>query len=103
MHTIVERLARAAARYEQLIYETADYIWQHPEPGYREWNTSAYLAERFEALGYALTKPGDIPGFYTDIDTGRQVLQQELGRHLLHGFVGEGNQAEQRFLQDHLL
>ncbi len=54
-----------------LAYEAEAYIWKHPETGYREWNTEAYLAERFEKLGYTLTKAGDIPGFYTDIDTGK--------------------------------
>ena len=71
MSAIVEKLAGLVARHTEMIYETADHIWAHPETGYREWNTSAYLAERFEALGYTLVKAGDIPGFYTDLDTGR--------------------------------
>ena len=71
MNEIVAKLAAAVEKHTQLMYETADYIWAHPETGYREWNTSAYLAERFEALGYTLVKAGDIPGFYADIDTGR--------------------------------
>ncbi len=71
MTEIVKRLSEAAEKHADMIYEAADYIWKHPETGYREWNTTAYLAERFEAMGYTLVKPGDIPGFYTDIDTGR--------------------------------
>lgn len=59
------------AKYESLIYDTADYIWKNPETGYREWKTSAYMEEHFEALGYTLTKAGNIPGFYADLDTGR--------------------------------
>lgn len=47
------------------------HIWQNPESGYKEWTTHAYLKEKFEALGYTLHEAGDIPGFYTDIDTGR--------------------------------
>ncbi len=66
-----EQLMEMTARHEKLIYETADYIWKHPETGYREWNTSAYMAEQFEKLGYTLVKAGDIPGFYADLDTGR--------------------------------
>lgn len=66
-----EQLMEMTARHEALIYETADYIWKHPETGYREWNTSAYLAEQFEKLGYTLVKAGDIPGFYADLDTGK--------------------------------
>ena len=66
-----EQLMEMTARHEELIYETADYIWKHPETGYREWNTSAYMAEQFEKLGYTLVKAGDIPGFYADLDTGK--------------------------------
>lgn len=66
-----EQLIQMTARHEAIIYETADYIWQHPETGYREWNTSDYLARQFEKLGYVLVKAGNIPGFYTDLDTGR--------------------------------
>lgn len=66
-----KRLMALTAKYEKLIYETADYIWKHPETGFREWNTSAYMEEKFEQLGYTLRKAGDIPGFYTDLDTGR--------------------------------
>jgi metal-dependent amidase/aminoacylase/carboxypeptidase family protein len=58
------------AHHEKRIYETADHIWKNPETGYREWKTSEYLAAQFEELGYTLTKAGDIPGFYTDLDTG---------------------------------
>ncbi len=64
-------LMEMVAKYESLIYDTADYIWKNPETGYREWKTSAYMEEHFEALGYTLTKAGNIPGFYADLDTGR--------------------------------
>lgn len=59
------------AKYQELIYEAADHIWANPETGFREWKTSAYLADQFEKLGYTLTMAGNIPGFYTDLDTGR--------------------------------
>ena len=71
MHAIAERLAEAVRRHEDLILQAEEHIWKHPEPGYREWNTSAYLEEKFEALGYTLHRAGDIPGFYADLDTGR--------------------------------
>lgn len=54
-----------------LVYDAEDYIWKHPETGYREWGTDKYLAERFEKLGYTLHRAGNIPGFYVDIDTGK--------------------------------
>ena len=46
------------------------HIWKNPEPGYREWKTHKYLKELFEALGCKLHEFGNIPGFYTDLDTG---------------------------------
>lgn len=66
-----DQLIQMTAGHEALIYETADYIWRHPETGYREWNTCSYLAEQFEKLGYTLIKAGNIPGFFTDLDTGK--------------------------------
>ena len=47
------------------------HIWKNPETGYREWKTHRYLKGLFEELGYELTEFGNIPGFYTDLDSGR--------------------------------
>ena len=58
-------------KHRARILAALDYIWKNPETGYREVKTSAYLEKEFESLGYTLTKAGDIPGFYTVIDTGR--------------------------------
>ncbi len=58
-------------KHKDEILAAERYIWQHPESGFREWNTTKYLAEIFEKAGYELTYAGDIPGFYTDIDTGK--------------------------------
>lgn len=66
-----KKLISLVEKYEKLIYDTADHIWAHPETGYREWKTSAYMEKHFEELGYTLTKAGNIPGFYTDLDTGK--------------------------------
>ncbi|MCI9570212.1 MAG: amidohydrolase [Lachnospiraceae bacterium] len=66
-----KQLMEMTAKHEALINETADYIWKHPETGYREWNTSAYMEKQFEQLGYTLVRAGNIPGFYADLDTGR--------------------------------
>ncbi|MBR5586635.1 MAG: amidohydrolase [Clostridia bacterium] len=57
--------------YRQQILDTLDYVWKNPETGYREVKTSAYMAEAFQKLGYELTMAGNIPGFYTDIKTGK--------------------------------
>ncbi len=62
----------AVQKNEKLILDAQDYIWANAETGYREVKTSKYMADAFEALGYTLIKPDDIPGFYTVIDTGRE-------------------------------
>ncbi len=49
-----------------------DYIWAHPELGYKEWNTHKYLKKKYEDLGYVVHEVGNIPGFYIDIDTGKE-------------------------------
>lgn len=66
-----EQIIRNVEKHRQRIFDAHAYIWAHPETGYREWKTSAYLENAFEQLGYSLVKAGNIPGFYTDLDTGR--------------------------------
>ncbi len=65
------KLYKAVARSRALIFEVERTIWAHPETGFREWETHRYLAEIFQKLGYSLTTAGEIPGFYTEFDTGR--------------------------------
>ena len=48
-----------------------DFMENHAATGYEEWEASDYLADLYEKLGYTLTRAGNIPGFYTDIDTGK--------------------------------
>ena len=60
----------AIENHKDTILAAERYIWANPETGFREWKTHAYLKEQFESLGYTLHEAGDIPGFYTDIDTG---------------------------------
>ncbi len=67
-----QKIKSESTRYESLIYEAERYIWRHPETGYREFQTSKYLEEQFEKLGYSLTRAGNIPGFYTVVDTKRE-------------------------------
>lgn len=69
---IQEIISRAVEAHREKILAAHDYIWAHPETGYREVKTSAYLEEQFRALGYELQKPEDITGFCTVIDTGRE-------------------------------
>ena len=72
MNTAYHRLFELTDKYSSLILEAERYIWTHPESGFREWNTHKYLKEIFEGFGYKVSEVGDIPGFYTDIDTGRE-------------------------------
>lgn len=64
-------IAQAVEKHRAMILEAERWLWAHPQTGYTEWEAYQYLKERFEALGYSLTLAGDIPGFYTDVDTGR--------------------------------
>ena len=64
-------LTGLVALHREDILAAEQYIWQHPESGYKEWNTHAYMKDIFEKAGYTVTEAGDIPGFYTDIETGR--------------------------------
>lgn len=67
----MNKIRAAADKARTLIFDAESYIWQHPETGYKEWGTQKYLAEKYEAMGYELHYAGNIPGFYTDIDTGK--------------------------------
>lgn len=64
-------LIAAVEKHTKLILDAEQYIWQHPETGYREEKTSAYMAQVFRSLGYDLIMAEGIPGFYTVLDTGK--------------------------------
>lgn len=59
-------------KHKKLILDSLDFLWANPETGYKEWKTHAYLEEEYAKLGYELTLAGDIPGFITEIDTGKE-------------------------------
>lgn len=67
----IKLIKSAVEAHRDEILAAERYIWKHPETGYTEWQTSAYLENIFENVGYTLHKAGNIPGFYTDVDTGR--------------------------------
>ena len=67
----MKQLNAAVEKHRQLILDTERWIWKHPETGYKEFKTSAHVAEIFENLGYDLVMAEGITGFYTDIHTGR--------------------------------
>lgn len=66
-----QQLLDAVARVRDEILAAETFLWEHPAPGYQEWDANDYLAEKFEKLGYHLTRAENIPGFVTQIDTGR--------------------------------
>ena len=67
----MEEMLQAIQAQEKMILAAERHIWKNPETGYREWKTHAYMKEKFEQLGYTVTEAGNIPGFWTDVDTGR--------------------------------
>ncbi len=67
----MQEIIAAVEKHKQRILDTERYIWQHPETGYKEYKTSAYMAEVFETLGYTPVMAEGITGFYTVLDTGK--------------------------------
>lgn len=66
------KITTSVEKYREKMYEVLDYIWAHPETGYREWETSKYLEKQYKELGYELVMAGNIPGFYTTINTEKE-------------------------------
>ena len=64
-------IIKAVEKHSKLILDTERYIWHNPETGYKEFKTSAYMADVLRKLGYELVMAEGITGFYTIFDTGR--------------------------------
>ncbi len=58
-------------RHRDTILAAERHIWKNPETGYKEYKTAAYMEKLFENLGYRLHRAENVPGFFTEIDTGR--------------------------------
>ena len=56
-----EQLKAMVDNCRDLILKTERDIWAHPETGYTEWKTCAYMEKIFEDLGYELVKASWIP------------------------------------------
>ena len=67
----MKEIIAAVEKHSKLILDTERYIWQNPETGYKEFKTTAYMAEVFQKLGYDLVMADGITGFYTVLDTGK--------------------------------
>ena len=68
----MEKILQAVDKNRELILDAERYIWQNPETGYKEYKTSAYMEQKFTALGYDVVKADGITGFTAQLDTGRE-------------------------------
>lgn len=68
----MQNIIKAVEKHRQRILQAEQFIRKHPETGYKEVETSAYMEAEFEKLGYELVRAQGITGFYTDVDTGRE-------------------------------
>ena len=68
---MIKRFLESVEKHRELILQAEKFIWKHPETGYKEIETSKYMEEAFEGLGYEIVRAEGITGFYTCIDTGR--------------------------------
>ena len=67
-----EYLTNCAEKQESMILEAERWLWAHPQTGFKEWQAHDYLRQKFNELGYETVCAGDIPGFYADVDTGKE-------------------------------
>lgn len=68
---VMDRIIDAIEKNRTLIYDTAKYIWENPETGYKELKTDKYLKEQMVKLGYDIVPADNITGFYAVLDTGK--------------------------------
>ena len=53
------------------IREISEAIYNYPETGYKEFQTTKYIAGKMEKLPCDVQSPGGIPGIKATLDTGR--------------------------------
>lgn len=58
--------------HKEKMEATLSFMEDHAATGYKEWEAHEYLVREYEALGYTLKKAENIPGFFTDIETGKE-------------------------------
>ncbi|MBQ4089898.1 MAG: amidohydrolase [Clostridia bacterium] len=68
----MDALKAAMDEYRPAMLKAEREIWAHPETGFKEWFANGLLKDIFTEMGFELVEAGDIPGFYFDIDTGRE-------------------------------
>lgn len=56
----------------QDIITIGDTIYKHPETGFKEFKTAAFIAEKFQSLGFQVTQLTDIPGIIATYNTQKE-------------------------------
>ncbi len=67
----MKELSLAVEKHTKRILDAERFIWEHPETGYKEYETSKYMENAFREFGYDLVMAENITGFYTVLDTGK--------------------------------
>ena len=67
-----EIVSREMEKYRGMMYDAEKFIWSHPQTGFKEWIAHDFLREKYTALGFKPVDAGNIPGFFFDIDTGKE-------------------------------
>ena len=68
---IMQTIFNAVEKNRQIVFDTAKYIWENPETGYKEFKADKYLKEQMTKLGYEIVPAENITGFYSVLDTGK--------------------------------
>lgn len=68
----LDAVKQAMDEYRPAMLKAERDIWEHPQTGFKEWYANDLLKTQFTQMGFTLTEAGNIPGFYFDIDTGRE-------------------------------
>ena len=71
LETVRKTALAAIEAAKDSIIETGRWIWNNPEPGYREVKTSAYIVNELRKLGLEVKTDLAMTGFRADIDTGK--------------------------------
>lgn len=72
MQNWTETILQKISAYRSDMLEAERYLWEHPQTGFKEWEAHSYLINKFKALGFSPIEAGNIPGFFFDIDTGKE-------------------------------
>lgn len=67
----VQKMVELVEKQRERVFAAEEFLWTHPQTGYKEWEAHEYMKNVFLELGYEITEAGNIPGFIADLDTGR--------------------------------